>query len=176
MSPIRRIVAVAGLLFLTTSVLAAVPAGAAPTTQAVTVVNFSFQPDPVQVQPGDTVTWTNKDAQPHTATADDGSFSVLVNPGETKSVTFSSAGSYAYYCKFHGGPGGEGMSGTVRVGTAAAPATVNLDGADNVARAIAWSHATYPDGSGFAVVGRSDLFADSLSAGALQGKLGGPLL
>jgi putative cell wall-binding protein len=169
--------AVVSLLVVTSSLLVGVStAAAAPATTPVNMANFAFQPDPVQVEPGDTVTWTNKDAEPHTATADDGSFSVLVNPGETKSVTFASAGSFAYYCKFHGGPGGQGMSGTVRVGTAAAPATVNLDGTDNVARAIAWSAANHPDGSAFAVLGRADLFADSLASGAVQGKLGGPLL
>jgi hypothetical protein len=68
------------------------------------------------------------------------------------------------------------MAGTVQVGSVELPATVHLSGADNVARSIAWSTATYPGGADFALLGRADNFADSLSSGAVQGKLHAPLL
>jgi plastocyanin len=35
--------------------------------------------------------------------------------GQTFSMTFKTPGSYPYYCRVHGGPGGRGMSGTVTV-------------------------------------------------------------
>lgn len=170
---LKRASAIACLAFLVGSLLAVAPASAA--TTAVDAVNFTFSPESVEIASGGTVSWTNKDQEPHTATADDGSFSVLFNPGETKSFTFAKDGTFAYYCKFHGSPGGGGMSGTVKVGVGS-PATVKIAGADNVARAVAWSKHNHPDGSGFALLGRSDLFADSLASGAAQGKLDAPLL
>jgi putative cell wall-binding protein len=156
------------------SFLMAAPASAA--TVNVSAQNFAFNPDPVQVEAGDTVTWTNNDAETHTVTADDGSFSLAINPGESASHTFAATGVVPYYCKIHGGPGGQGMSGTVHVGSGTPPPTVHLSGADNVARSIAWSSSTFPDGAGFALLGRADGFADSLSTGAVQGKLHAPLL
>lgn len=39
----------------------------------------------------------------------------LAGNGASFSHTFTVAGSYPYYCRFHGGPGGQGMSGVVTV-------------------------------------------------------------
>jgi plastocyanin len=52
----------------------------------------------------------------HTVTADDGSFdSGTLSSGKSFSYTFNTAGDFPYHCTFHGGPGGEGMAGTVTV-------------------------------------------------------------
>lgn len=65
---------------------------------------------------GTTVVWTQSDAVPHTVTADDGLFaSGTLRNGETFEFTFTEAGTFPYYCEFHGGPGGRGMSATVIV-------------------------------------------------------------
>jgi plastocyanin len=40
----------------------------------------------------------------------------IVNPGDTFSFTFAAPGTYSYYCQIHGGPGGQGMAGTVVIG------------------------------------------------------------
>lgn len=87
---------------------------------AVDIVGFSFSPRSITVAVGDTVTWANSDAQNHTATADDGSFDTgTVSSGSPKSVTFSTAGTFAYHCKIH-----PSMTGTVVVEDAAtAPPT-----------------------------------------------------
>jgi len=51
---------------------------------------------------GGTMTWTNLGAQPHTATATDGSFdSGLVAPGASASVTLATPGTFAYICSVH---------------------------------------------------------------------------
>jgi LPXTG-motif cell wall-anchored protein len=42
--------------------------------------------------------------------------------GATFSQTFNTAGTFAYFCKYHGAKGGTGMSGTITVGEAAQPA------------------------------------------------------
>ena len=160
--------------FLIGGTVLAAPASAA--TVAVAAENFAFNPQTVQVNAGDVVTWTNNDGEPHTVSADDGSWSFVINPGESGSHTFSTNGTVPYYCKLHGAPGGQGMSGVVQVGELPNPATIHISGVDNVARSVAWSQATYPNGADFALLGRSDGFADSLSTGGVQGKLHAPLL
>jgi plastocyanin len=91
---------------------------AAQDAPAVAVQDNSFNPMQVQVSSGGTVTWTNTGAVPHTVTADDGSFdSGVIAAGGTFSFTPPGPGTYAYYCQFHGGPGGEGMAGTINAGS-----------------------------------------------------------
>jgi len=81
----------------------------------VTIANFAFAPDPVTVNVGDTITWTNNDSAPHTATADDGSFDTgQLAQGDSGDVTFDTAGSFAYHCSVH-----PNMTGTVVVEAAA---------------------------------------------------------
>lgn len=54
---------------------------------------------------------------------------------------------------------------------------VQIDGEDNVARAIAWSRVALPDaGASVVLLGRDDVFADSLASGGAQGILDAPLL
>lgn len=77
----------------------------------VTIQNFSFSPKTLIVKAGDKVTWTNQDSMGHSATADERSFDTGVfNNGETKSITFGKAGSFAYHCSVH-----PSMTGTVVV-------------------------------------------------------------
>jgi plastocyanin len=87
---------------------------------AVDIAGFAFSPQSITVAVGDTITWSNSDAQNHTATADDGSFDTgTVSSGSPKSVTFSTAGTFAYHCRIH-----PAMTATVVVEDAAtAPAT-----------------------------------------------------
>ncbi|KAG0277705.1 hypothetical protein BGZ96_002755, partial [Linnemannia gamsii] len=58
----------------------------------VTIKDFSFLPQEVDINPGDQVTWTNGDNTAHTVTADDGSFdSGSITPLMTFSHTFATA-------------------------------------------------------------------------------------
>ena len=141
----------------------------------VTIANFEYAPDPVEVDAGDTITWVNTDPGPHTVTADDGSFSDYLDAGESFSMVVGEDGEIGYYCKLHGAPG-EGMAGTILVGDQPVPQPEDLDAADNVASSVAWSTSSFPDGSPFAVLGRADLFADSLASSGVQGALDAPLL
>jgi plastocyanin len=68
----------------------------------VSIVDFAFDPADLEVSVGDTVTWTNGDAAPHTATADDDSFDTgNLNEGDSGEVTFEEAGEFAYHCEIH---------------------------------------------------------------------------
>ena len=78
---------------------------------SVPIKDFAFKPASVTVSVGDTVTWTNQDQAPHTATANDGSFDTgNLDKGQSGSHTFSKAGTFAYICSVH-----PSMKGTVVV-------------------------------------------------------------
>ncbi len=82
----------------------------------VSIAGFQFSPGTLSIRAGTTVVWTNNEGARHTVTSDDGSFaSDVLNEGDVFSFTFDTPGSYAYYCRFHGGTGGQGMSGVVTV-------------------------------------------------------------
>jgi plastocyanin len=97
--------------------LALAPAAGAATQQVQAQDNF-FSPRTVTINPGDTVQWSQSGLLPHNVKFDDGSFEQPADPQSTPwtaSRTFSTPGSFRYYCRQHGSPGGGGMAGTVVV-------------------------------------------------------------
>jgi plastocyanin len=113
-SPLARLPGPAAVLVLIgTLVLAS--AGIA-TAASVNMADNEFQPASITVAAGEAITFTNVGSNPHTATSDDGVFDTgTVEAGGTASITLDSAGTYPYYCVFHGAAGGVGMSGTITV-------------------------------------------------------------
>ncbi len=92
------------------------PAGSGAGATTVKLVDTTFEPAQLTVKVGTTVVWMNTSTMNHTVTADDGSFgSDTLASGAQFQFTFTKAGTFRYYCKFHGGPGGKGMSGTITV-------------------------------------------------------------
>ena len=77
--------------------------------RSVTIADFAFSPGTVTITAGDRVTWTNEDAVEHTATGD-GWDTGLLAQGESGSIRFDRAGTYAYICTPH-----PSMTGTVVV-------------------------------------------------------------
>ena len=70
--------------------------------ESIAIRNFAFAPGNPQVPVGATVTFTNYDDAPHSATAKDGSWDTgILNKGESKMITFDKPGDYTYYCKVH---------------------------------------------------------------------------
>jgi plastocyanin len=103
--------------------LALAPAAAA-AEHAVEARDNVFSPKTVTINPGDTVKWSQAGVLPHNVKFDDGSFEQPANPQSTPwtaSRTFSTAGSFQYYCEQHGSAGGGGMAGTIVVAGAGAP-------------------------------------------------------
>lgn len=102
-------------------------------TADVSIVNTSFNPSTITINVGDTVHWSNDEttATAHTVTSGtsptpDGTFdsspnfpSGELNPGQTFDFTFTSAGTFSYFCKVHPTT----MFGTVVVQAAQATAT-----------------------------------------------------
>lgn len=82
----------------------------------VEVLDSEFGPEEIIIQPGTTVVWNQTGSISHTVTADQGLFdSGNMEKGDTFSFTFEEEGTYPYYCVYHGGPGGKGMSGIIIV-------------------------------------------------------------
>ena len=68
----------------------------------VRIDNFSFGPIEVTVPAGTTVTWTNHDDIPHTVVSTDKVFkSKVLDTDEKFSFTFSTPGTYPYFCSIH---------------------------------------------------------------------------
>ncbi|MEP0520866.1 MAG: cupredoxin family copper-binding protein [Hyphomicrobiales bacterium] len=75
------------------------------------IQGMSFNPGTITIAVGDTITFTNRDGAPHTATAEDGSFTTAtLRKGKSETLTFATAGTYAFFCKIH-----PGMKGTIIV-------------------------------------------------------------
>lgn len=75
----------------------------------VSIIDFGFEPATLTIKVGDTVTWTNTGQVAHTATSGDGDTetpsgvwnSGLLDPGESFSFTFTTPGTFDYYCIPH---------------------------------------------------------------------------
>ncbi|MGE7434039.1 MULTISPECIES: cupredoxin domain-containing protein [unclassified Kitasatospora] len=70
-----------------------------------TIKNFAFNPATLTVKVGTKVTWTNTDPDAHTVTSKQGSGgplqSAALATNDTYSYTFTTPGSYPYFCSIH---------------------------------------------------------------------------
>ena len=69
----------------------------------VVIDNFSFSPGAISVPVGATVTWTNHDKVPHVVASADNQFkkSPVLRAGQRFSNTFTTPGTYSYFCSIH---------------------------------------------------------------------------
>ena len=66
------------------------------------IINFSFTPPLVTIPVGTTVTWVNRDDEPHTVLEGDKLFkSHALDTGDKFSFTFSTPGTFKYFCTIH---------------------------------------------------------------------------
>jgi plastocyanin len=71
-------------------------------TTKIVVKDFMFNPTPVTVKAGSTVTWTNMDDEPHTVVSDTGVFkSGGMDTNESFSYKFDKPGTYRFTCSIH---------------------------------------------------------------------------
>ena len=113
----RTVRLILGGAFSAMTVMAAIPADAAGTAVDMTegspndASTWKFAPPDISVRAGTAVVWTNKGRQPHTASAEDGSFdSGTMKSGAVWEHRFDAPGEYRYLCTFH-----PQMTGVVRV-------------------------------------------------------------
>lgn len=71
------------------------------TATTVSIKDFAFQPSTTVIHAGDSITWMNLDGTTHTAT-DVGVFDTgNMGANATRTITFTTPGTYLYYCLFH---------------------------------------------------------------------------
>jgi plastocyanin len=93
------------VLLLTTALPGAgytVNALAAPKTHTVVIEAMQFSPQVLEVSPGDTIVWVNKDAFPHDATATNRGFqSKQIAPNGSWKFKAVKKGTFPYICTLH---------------------------------------------------------------------------
>jgi len=70
---------------------------------AVSIDNFTFTPPTLTVKADTTVTWTNRDDIPHTVASSNNAFkkSGALDTDDSYSFTFTTPGTYQYFCYIH---------------------------------------------------------------------------
>ena len=79
-------------------------------TEVEMVKSYRFDPKVIQIEAGETVTWTNEDNFTHTVQVE-GQGDHKVGQGESVEITFNEPGTYDYGCTLHR----HDMDGTVIV-------------------------------------------------------------
>lgn len=81
-----------------------------------------FQYTEIEIPVGGSVTWVGAGANPHNAVASDESWSTESEfgsldqlEGDEAKLTYNTAGSYVFFCTYHGNAEGNGMAGTLIV-------------------------------------------------------------
>ena len=99
----RSFAQAAGVLALAFALTAAPSfAGNATASTIVMAKGFMFAPTSLTIKSGSTVTWTNKDDEPHTVVSDSGLFrSGALDTNEGFSFRFDKPGTYRYACSIH---------------------------------------------------------------------------
>jgi plastocyanin len=78
---------------------------------SVSIKGFAFNPADITAKVGQTITFTNDDSAPHTATLDDGSCTTpQIAGGASDGLTFTAAGTFPFHCNVH-----PNMKGTITV-------------------------------------------------------------
>jgi plastocyanin len=89
-------------LFALLLLCAAIQAQAAGRNHEVKIEGMKFIPERIEVAPGDTVTWTNKDFLPHTVTATGAKLeSGELGPNKSWKHKFGRKGDIPYICRLH---------------------------------------------------------------------------
>jgi len=93
-------ITLAAAVFAAAAALPAAPAQAADTE--VLIDQFTFTPQRFTVKAGTTVTWINEDDVPHTIASSSKLFkSKALDTGDKFSFTFTTPGTYEYFCSVH---------------------------------------------------------------------------
>ena len=82
-----------------------------------------FEYTEISIPVGGSVTWRGAGANPHNAVDSEGAWSTEdvfgsldQYQGDEATLTYDSAGTYTFYCTYHGNAAGNGMAGTLVVG------------------------------------------------------------
>ena len=74
----------------------------ADTPPQVVIKNFMFQPMTLTMKAGTSLTWVNRDEEPHTVTSENGLFrSGAMDTNDTFTFKFDKPGTYRFLCSIH---------------------------------------------------------------------------
>ncbi|MFA6410620.1 MAG: cupredoxin domain-containing protein [Candidatus Buchananbacteria bacterium] len=79
-------------------------------TKEISINNFAFNPDKLEIKVGTIVKWTNQESADHTIMGGPDWQSDVLKQGESFMTIFKKAGTYSYYCSLH-----PSMKGTIIV-------------------------------------------------------------
>jgi plastocyanin len=76
------------------------------------IKDFAFNPQTITVKAGETITWINRDEEPHTIVSVEKQFkkSSALDTDQEFTITVGAPGTYTYYCSVH-----PKMTGTIVV-------------------------------------------------------------
>lgn len=101
MTALRRVLYILVLALVIVTLRPAIPAHADADAQIV-IKDFAFSPASLKVAAGTTVTWINRDDEPHTVVSAEAKFrSDALDTGDKFTFTFTSPGTYSYFCTLH---------------------------------------------------------------------------
>ena len=95
------------------ALVSALPGAARAAQLEVKIDNFTFGPQKLTVKVGDTVTWINEDDIPHTVVSTGHFRSKALDTDDKYAFTFTTAGTFEYFCGLH-----PHMQGSIVVETA----------------------------------------------------------
>lgn len=82
-----------------------------PSPNTVSMYAMAFSPANITIAKNTTITWQNNDGVAHTSTSDTGAWDTgNIGAGQSKTTTFSTAGTFSYHCSYH-----SMMTGTITV-------------------------------------------------------------
>jgi plastocyanin len=81
-------------------------------TATVTIFDYSFKPQTLEIDQGTKLTWVNKDPVDHNVTAENGDFDHTLKPNESWSYTFDKVGNFSYTDRLNTQTG---LKGTITV-------------------------------------------------------------
>src|SRR3954447_22773345 len=119
---------VAAMLSLASAQALATDGPGGPGRTVAATADNTFTPKTLTIPPNTTVYFENRGLS-HNVHFDDGKFEGPADPQPTPWRVwrhFDDPGTYTYYCEMHGGPNGQGMSGTVIVAAGANPVLTGL--------------------------------------------------
>jgi plastocyanin len=98
----RRFFALAGMVVLWAVAAGCESSAASPDSGQIVMKNYMFAPNSVTIKAGASVTWANKDDEPHAVVSDTGLFrSGAVDTDETFSFKFDKPGTYHFTGSIH---------------------------------------------------------------------------
>ncbi|MBA4180572.1 MAG: hypothetical protein C0506_08300 [Anaerolinea sp.] len=70
--------------------------------ETIAIEDFAYSPGNLQIPVGGTVTWTNRDSAPHSATDTGRAWDTgVLGRGKSATLTFPTAGTFDYFCTIH---------------------------------------------------------------------------